>query len=69
MLSKIFAPKREDVTEEWKGLHGEVYKGFSWENLMERDHLEDMCLDGVTGIRIFKVWDGEGHGLDSSGSG
>ena len=41
----------------------------SWENLRERDHLEDPSIDGrIILIWIFKKWDGE-HGLDLSGSG
>jgi len=49
------------------GGRGEVYTGFWWGNLRERDHLEDPGVDGM--IRwIFKKWD-VGHGLDQSSSG
>jgi hypothetical protein len=37
---------------------GEVYTGFWWENLRERDHSEDPGVDGI-----------RGHGLDGCGSG
>ena len=43
---------------------GEVYRGFSWGNLMEGDHLEDLGVDGRIIFRwIFRKLDG-GHGLD-----
>jgi hypothetical protein len=35
---------------------GEVYKGFRWENLREKDHLEDPGLDGRILRRIFRKW-------------
>ena len=72
VLRRVFGPKRDEVTGEWRKLHneelsdlyyipnivrvvksrrmrweghvarmGEVYKGFWWGNLRERDHLED----------------------------
>ena len=52
----------------------EVYTGFLWENLRERDHLENTGVDGRIILRwIFKTSvgcrGGGGHGLDSSGSG
>jgi hypothetical protein len=43
---------------------GEVYTGFSWGKLRERDHLEDSGIDGRTILkRIFRNWD-RGHGLE-----
>ena len=46
---------------------GEVYTGFRWENLRERDHLENPGVDGRIILRwIFRKLD-EGHGLDWSG--
>jgi hypothetical protein len=37
----------------------EVYTGFCWGNLRERDHLEDPGVDGRIILRwIFKKWDG-----------
>jgi hypothetical protein len=42
---------------------GEVHTGFWWENLRERDHLEDPAVDGRIILNwIFRNWDGE-HGL------
>jgi hypothetical protein len=41
-----------------------VHTGFGWGNLKERNHLEDVGLDGkVTFELIFKKQDAE-HGLD-----
>ena len=38
---------------------GEVYTGFGWGNLRERDHLEEPCVDGRIPLRwIFRKWDG-----------
>ena len=46
---------------------GEVYTGFWWGNLGERDQLEDTGIDRRIIIRwIFRKW---GHGLDQSGAG
>jgi hypothetical protein len=43
---------------------GEVYTGFWWGNLRERDHFEDLGVDGRIILRwIFRKWDGV-HGLD-----
>jgi len=42
----------------------EVYTGFCWGNLRDRDHLEDPGVDGRIILRwIFRMWDG-GRGLD-----
>jgi hypothetical protein len=42
---------------------GEVYTGFWWGNLRERDNLEYPGLDGRIILRwIFKKWNGD-HGL------
>jgi len=36
-----------------------VYKGFWWGNLGDRDHLEDLGVDGRIILRwIFRKWDG-----------
>jgi hypothetical protein len=43
---------------------GEVYTGFWWGDLRERDHLEALGIDGSIILKwIFKKWDGR-HGLD-----
>ena len=37
---------------------GEVYTGFWWENLSERDHLEDIDVDGRMILNgMFRKWD------------
>ena len=37
----------------------EVFTGFWWGNLRERDHLEDLGVDGRIILRwIFRKWDG-----------
>jgi hypothetical protein len=42
----------------------EVYAGFWWGNLRERDHLKDLDVNGRIIIRwIFRNWD-VGQGLD-----
>ena len=102
MLRRIFEPKRDEVTGEWRKLHneelndlyclpnivrviksrrmrwaghvarmgrGEVYRGFWWRNLREREHLEDPGIDGRIILRLIsRKWD-VGHGLDRAGSG
>jgi hypothetical protein len=60
---------------------GEVYTGFWWENLSERDHLEDPGVDGSVALRwIFKkldvglwtgwiwlkMWTGGGHSYNTN---
>jgi len=48
---------------------GEVYTGFWWGNVMERDHLGVPGFDGMIILRwIFRKWD-VGYGLDRAGSG
>ena len=43
---------------------GKVYTGFWWEDLMERDQLQDRGVDDRIILRwIFRKWDA-GHGLD-----
>jgi hypothetical protein len=40
------------------GRRGEVYTGFWWGNLRERDHLEDPDVDGRIILRwVFRKWD------------
>jgi hypothetical protein len=47
----------------------EVYSGFWWGKLRERDHLEDLGVDGRIILRwIFRKWGGR-YGLDRAGSG
>jgi hypothetical protein len=44
-----------------------MYKDFCWGNLRERDHLEDLCIDGrIIMKRIFQDV-GWGHGLNGPG--
>jgi hypothetical protein len=92
VLRRIFRPKRDEVTGEWRKLYvkelndlhyspniirlirsrrmrwsghlahmgerGDIYTGFWWENLRERDHLEDPGVDGRIILKwIFKKWD------------
>jgi hypothetical protein len=48
----------------------EVYTGFWWGNLREKDHLEDQSVDGkIILICTFRKWRDVGHRLDRSGSG
>jgi hypothetical protein len=42
---------------------GEVHTGFWWENLRERDHLEDPGIDRIILKWIFRKWVG-GGGMD-----
>jgi hypothetical protein len=91
VLKRIFLPKRDKMTGEWRKLHkpelndlycspigvqviklrrmrwaghvarmgrAEKYTGFLWGNRKERDHLEDLGIDGRIKLRwIFKKWD------------
>jgi hypothetical protein len=43
---------------------GDVYTGFGWGNLMERDHLEDPGIDAENNIKMDLQEVGWGHGLD-----
>jgi hypothetical protein len=90
VLGRIFGPKRDEVTGEWRKLHnyelndlyspiivrvvksrrmrrswqvarmgrGEVYTGFWWGNLRERNHMEDPDIDRRIILKwIFRKWD------------
>jgi hypothetical protein len=37
---------------------GEVHTGVWYEDLMERNHLEDLAVDGDSIKIVFKMWDG-----------
>jgi len=88
LLKRIFAPKRVEVTGEWRKLHneelndlyssptivrviksrrirwsghvvrrGEVYTGFWWRKLRERDHMGDSGVDGRIIFRwVLRKW-------------
>jgi hypothetical protein len=44
---------------------GELHSGIWWGNLRERDHLEDLGVDGrIISRWIFRKWEGGGGGLD-----
>jgi len=52
------------------GGRGEVYTGYWWGKLWERDFLGDPGLDGRIILRcIFRNWDVGEYGLDRAGSG
>ena len=92
LLRKIFGPKKDEITEDWRRLQnegfyylfspyiiqviksrrwdgwsmwhvwemGEMCAGLWWGDLRERDHLEDLFIDGSIILKcIFKKWDGE----------
>jgi hypothetical protein len=45
----------------------EVHSGFWWEDLMEKEQLEDLSLDGRIILRLaFKKWDGGVDWIDLS---
>jgi hypothetical protein len=48
---------------------GQVHTVFRWGNLKERDHLEDLGMDGKIILNCILRNGVEGCGLDSSGSG
>jgi len=84
VLRRIFGPRRDEVTEEWRRLHieelNDLYSspnivrviksrrmiwvrrggciGSCWGNRSERDHWEDLGVDGwiILG-RISRMWD------------
>jgi len=97
VLRRIFGPKSDEVTREWRKLHneelndlycspsivhviksgrmrwlghvahigrGEVYTGFWWGDLREKDHLRDPGIDGrvilkwISGKWDVRVWNG-----------
>jgi hypothetical protein len=51
------------------GKIGDLHKGFWWEDMRERCHMEDLGVDGRIILKwTFKKWYG-GHELDCCGSG
>jgi hypothetical protein len=47
---------------------GDVHTVLWWGNLRERDHLEDLDIDGRITLKwIFKKWEGAWTGLIGSG--
>jgi hypothetical protein len=91
VLRRIFGPKRDEITRDWRKLRNEelndlfcspsifwlvklrrirwalhvarmgrneVYIGFWWGNVRERDHLRDPGIDGrIISRWIFRKWD------------
>jgi len=44
---------------------GEVHTWFWWGNMKERDHLEDLAVDGRIILKwVFKKWDGRMDWID-----
>ena len=69
VLRRIFGPKRDEVTEEWRRLHnkelyvtlmgrGEVHTRFQWGNLWVGDYLEDSGVDGRIILKWMFKWNG-----------
>jgi hypothetical protein len=47
----------------WGERRGEEHTGFWWGDLRERDHLDDISMDGIMILKwFFRKW---GRGLDS----
>jgi hypothetical protein len=79
VLRRIFGPKRKEVTGGWRRLHNEefhnlytslnVIKVIKWENLKERDHAEDLGINGKIVLECILGKYGGGFGLDSPASG
>ena len=67
-LHKVLYPSNKEEWD-WKGmLHvwktGYVHTGFWWADLRERDHLEDLSIDGRITLKwVFKNLDGAWTGL------
>jgi hypothetical protein len=69
VLRRVFGPKRDEVTGEWRKLHNNVCTGFWWGSLRERDLWGDPDVDGRRILRgIFRKWEGL-WGLNGVGSG